>query len=441
MGLVESMLQHNDVDESHIPRFMVLEDWLSWQEGLHFTAIELGLDRCRNVAARMGLLDHDFAVISVAGTNGKGSSVTMLDMILRRSGYSTGLYTSPHLIRYNERICVNGREVSNALLCSAFDRIDRARADISLTYFEFGTLAALDVFRQTGVQVAIMEVGLGGRLDAVNILDADAALVTSIDIDHEDWLGHDRDSIGREKAGVFRSGKPAVCSDPNPPVSVTEYAESIGVRLKLLEKDYSYEVIADAWNWQSGSVKYHALAKPSTNNDCQIQNAAGVLMLLQTIADRFPVSYDAVTTTMKDFHLMGRFQVEQRATPYVLDVAHNRQAAELLVANLQKLPKTGLTHCIVGMLKDKNHELIFQELGKIVDSWYVVDLDTERAATRDLLKEKLLKTVNPEHMYDFEDINMAFEQVRKQAQAGDLVLITGSFLTVRAGILWLENNK
>jgi dihydrofolate synthase/folylpolyglutamate synthase len=441
MGLVESMLQRKDVDESHIPRFMVLEDWLSWQEGLHFTAIELGLDRCRKVAERMGLPDSEFAVISVAGTNGKGSSVTMLDMILRRSSYKIGKYTSPHLIRYNERICVDGVEASNALLCSAFDRIDQARGDISLTYFEFGTLAALDVFQQTGVQIAIMEVGLGGRLDAVNILDADAALVTSIDIDHEDWLGHDRDSVGREKAGIFRSAKPAVCSDPNPPVSVTDYAESIGVKLELLERDYSYEIIADAWNWQSGSLKYHALAKPSANNDCQIQNAAGVLMLLKTIADRFPVSYDAVTTTMKDFHLMGRFQIEQRDIPYILDVAHNRQAAELLVANLQKIPKTGLTHCIVGMLKDKNHELIFQALGKIVDSWYVADLDSERAARTDLLKEKLIKTVNPEQIYEFEDINMAFEQVRRQAQAGDLVLITGSFLTVRAGILWLENNK
>jgi dihydrofolate synthase/folylpolyglutamate synthase len=429
------------MDAAHSPRFTTLNDWLSWQEGLHFTAIELGLDRCSDVAERMGILKPGFTVISVAGTNGKGSSVTMLDMILRRSGYKVGKYTSPHLIHYNERICVDGEEVSDERICNAFDRIDQARGDISLTYFEFGTLAAIDVFRQSGVEIAIMEVGLGGRLDAVNILDADAALVTSVDVDHEKWLGHDRDSVGREKAGIFRAGKPAVCSDPNPPDSVTAYADSICAKTELLEKNYRYEVIADAWNWQSGSSAYHALVKPSVNNDCQIQNAAGVLMVLKTIADRYPVSFDAVTTTMKDFRLNGRFQVEQRDVTYILDVAHNRQAANILVKNLEKLPKTGLTHCLVGMLKDKNHELVFEELGKIVDSWYVVGLEGERAAGTDLLKEKLIKAVRPEQMFEYEDINMAFEKVSSRAEPGDRILITGSFLTVRAGILWLQIEK
>jgi dihydrofolate synthase / folylpolyglutamate synthase len=441
MGLVDSTLLCNDEEESHIPRYTTLQDWLSWQEGLHFTAIDLGLDRCRSVAERMGLLAPDYAVINVAGTNGKGSSVTMLDMILRKSSYSTGRYTSPHLINYNERICVNGKEVSDELLCESFDRIDRARGDISLTYFEFGTLAALDIFRKFGIQIAILEVGLGGRLDAVNILDADASLVASIDVDHEAWLGNDRESVGREKAGIFRSGKAAVCSDPKPPHSVTDYAENIGVSLKLLNKDYSYEVIADAWNWQSGPIKYHALAKPSGNNDCQIQNAAGVLMLLKTIADRFPVSYDAVTTTMKEFQLNGRFQMVAGEPGYILDVAHNRQAAELLVKTLNKLPKANHTHCVVGMLKDKNHGQIFSELGKIVDSWYVTELNSDRAAKASLLKGKLLETVNPENLYEFYDINMALELAAKQAQPGDRILVMGSFLTVCAGILWLQIGK
>jgi dihydrofolate synthase / folylpolyglutamate synthase len=441
MGLVDSTLVCNDEGESHTPRYTTLQDWLSWQEGLHFTAIDLGLDRCRSVAERMGLLAPEFAVINVAGTNGKGSSVTMLDMILRKSSYSIGRYTSPHLIHYNERICVNGQEVSDELLCESFDRIDRARGDISLTYFEFGTLAALDIFRKFGIQIAILEVGLGGRLDAVNILDADASLVASIDVDHEAWLGNDRESIGREKAGIFRPGKAAVCSDPMPPLSVTDYAESIGVDLKLLGKDFSYEVIADAWNWQSGPIKYHALAKPSANNDCQIQNAAGVLMLLKTIADRFPVSYDAVTTTMKDFQLNGRFQIVPGEPCYVLDVAHNRQAAELLVKNLNKLPKANHTHCVVGMLKDKNHEQIFYELGKIVDSWYVTELNSDRAAKISLLKDKLVEIVNPENLYEFNDINMALELAANRAQPGDRILVTGSFLTVRAGILWLQIEK
>lgn len=441
MGLVNSTLLNNDMLESAEPRFDSLNDWLSWQEGLHFTAIELGLDRCRSVAERMGLLEPDFAVISVAGTNGKGSSVTMLDMILRRSDYSTGLYTSPHLLRYNERICVNGEEVNDTMLCQAFDRIDRARGDISLTYFEFGTLAALEIFKQAGVQIVIMEVGLGGRLDAVNILDADAALLTSIDIDHEDWLGTDRDSIGREKAGILRSGKPATCSDPEPPISIKDHANSIGVDLYSLGKEYNYVVNADTWDWSSGLSKYQALAKPSAENDCQIQNAAGVLMLLKTLADQFPVSEESVKTSMVDFRLNGRFQMLEGEVSYILDVAHNRQAAKLLVNNLNKLPKTGLTHCIVGMLKDKKHELIFQELGKIVDSWYVVGLDSERAAKSSVLKEKLSASLKPEKLIEFADIDMAFKDVSKQARAGDRVLITGSFLTVRAGILWLEIDK
>ncbi len=439
MGIVNTTLLDNDVEQTRSPRFSTLQEWLSWQEGLHFTAIELGLDRCRRVAERMGLLDPGFVVLSIAGTNGKGSSVTMLDMILRRSGYSTGKYTSPHLLRYNERICVDGCEVSDMMLCRAFDRIDQARGEISLTYFEFGTLAALEIFQQIGVQIAIMEVGLGGRLDAVNILDADAALVTSIDIDHENWLGSDRDSIGREKAGIFRTNKPAVCSDPEPPVSITDYAKDIGVKLELMNVDYSYEINGEAWSWQSGSTKYHALAKPSVNNDCQIQNAAGVLMLLEIMADRFPVSYDAVTVTMSEFRLNGRFQVVPGEVPYVLDVAHNRQAAQLLVSNLRKLPVTGLTHCVVGMLKDKNHESFFRELSVIVDSWYVVDLESERAARAALLTEKLIKVAGPQEVKEFEDLGKALACASRHVQAGDRILITGSFLTVRDGILWLES--
>ncbi len=437
MGTVNTILAGNNEIGVQTPRFQLLEEWLAWQEGLHFTAIDLGLDRCCEVAERMGLLDSDFAVLSVAGTNGKGSSVTMLDMILRQSGYKTGVYTSPHLIRYNERICIEGHEVSDAILCSAFERIDQARRDVSLTYFEFGTLAALEVFHQAGVQIAIMEVGLGGRLDAVNILAADATLVTSIDIDHENWLGHDRNSVGREKAGIFRKDKAAVCSDPEPPASVTDYAREIGAKLKLMGKDYSYEVTGDTWNWQSGSSEYHALAKPSANNLCQIQNAAGVLMLLKTISERYPVSNEAVAMTMIDFRLNGRFQIVPAEVPYVLDVAHNRQAAQLLVRNLKKLPETGLTHCIIGMLKDKNHELIFRELGNIVDSWYVVGLDSERAIKPGVLAEKLRQSINPQHMYEFKDINNALGMASGHAKAGDRIVITGSFLTVRAAMLWL----
>ena len=212
-------------------RFTGLQDWLAWQEGLHFTAMELGLDRCRRVAAAMDLLRPDFKVISISGTNGKGSSAAMLDRILCRAGLQVGTYTSPHLLAYNERVSINGRPVDDDALCRSFRRIERHRGDISLTYFEFGTLAALDLFRQAGLDIAVMEVGLGGRLDAVNILDADIALLTTVDFDHEEWLGRDRESIGREKAGIFRAGRAAVCSDPRPPESVCRHAAEIGARL------------------------------------------------------------------------------------------------------------------------------------------------------------------------------------------------------------------
>jgi dihydrofolate synthase/folylpolyglutamate synthase len=437
VATVNTTLLVDHVEVVGAPRFHTLEDWLSWQEGLHFTAIDLGLDRARQVAEKMGLLNPDFTVIIVAGTNGKGSSVTMLDMILRRSGYRTGKYTSPHLLRYNERICIDGCEASDALLSQAFDRVDKARGDISLTYFEFGTLAAIEVFRQVGVQIAILEVGLGGRLDAVNILNADAALVTSIDLDHENWLGNDRNSIGREKAGIFRTGKPAVCSDPEPPQSVTRYAADIDVKLELMNKDYSYEVTGDAWNWRSGSLRYHALAKPSLNNDCQIQNAAGVLMLLKLISERYSITYEAVTTSMQDFRLNGRFQVVPGLVPYVLDVAHNPQAVRLLVQNLKKLPKSGKTHCVVGMLKDKNHASIFEELSSIVDVWYVVDLDSDRAAKAKSLAETLKNSLNPKELVMLADVNETLDYAKEQAKPGDRIVITGSFLTVRAGIMWL----
>ena len=419
-------------------RFSRLDDWLAWQEGLHFTAIDLGLDRCRQVAEKMGLLQFDFKVISVAGTNGKGSSVTMLDMILRRSGYATGKYTSPHLLRYNERVCVNGEEAQSELLCQSFDRIDKARGDTSLTYFEFGTLAALDIFQQSNVDIVIMEVGLGGRLDAVNILDADLALVTSLDIDHERWLGSDRESVAREKAGIFRKGKPAVCSDPNPPSSIIDHAKKIGTTLELLHEDYQYEIDGEHWNWQSESREYRDLAVPGPVDTYQVQNAAGVLKLLQHLGDDFPVTDEAIATSMQDFHLNGRFQHIPGEVSYVLDVAHNRQAASMLIDNLEKLPPAASTHCVVGMLKDKNHENVFRELTQVVDNWYLSELDSDRAAQAEDLN-KTLSSLQSEGAVSsvFATVFEALDAASSRAKAGDRIVITGSFLTVKAGLVWL----
>ncbi len=421
-----------------LPRFHLLEEWLSWQEALHFTAIDLGLDRVRTVAERMGLLNPSFTVVSVAGTNGKGSSVTMLESMLRHSGYRTGKYSSPHLIKYNERICVDGESANDELICSAFSRIDNARKEISLTYFEFGTLAALDIFQRSEVDIAVLEVGLGGRLDAVNILDADAALVTSIDIDHENWLGSNRESIALEKAGIFRNKVPAVCSDPYPPDSLVDYANSTGAYLQLLDHDYHYSSSEDSWNWQSADVAYHDLAKPSVYDDCQMQNAAGVLKLLDMISEKFPITEEAIKNGLQGFRLEGRFQVVPSVVPYILDVAHNSQSARLLANNLKKLATGGTTHCVVGMLKDKSHETIFKELSSIVDLWYIVDLDSERAEKAENLMEKLDASVDAANVRKHINVADSLHYLAKHARAGDRIVVTGSFLTVRDALLYLH---
>src|SRR3989304_5064874 len=275
-------------------RFDRLEDWLAWQEGLHFTSIELGLERCMTVAERMGLLHPDYAVISVAGTNGKGSSVNMLRNILTHAGYNTGSYTSPHLVHYNERVCHNGVEVADEMLCAAFDRIDRVRGDITLTYFEFGTLAALDIFRRAGIDIAVLEVGLGGRLDAVNCLDADIALITAIELDHEQWLGRDRETIAREKAGIMRGGSAAVCSDPEPPQSLFDHAAALGTKLQVPGRDFYHRITNKCWEWQSGDTVLCDLPRPSLHNPRQMENAAGVLMVLHALSDRYPVNEHAI---------------------------------------------------------------------------------------------------------------------------------------------------
>ncbi|MBM2830632.1 MAG: dihydrofolate synthase / folylpolyglutamate synthase [Gammaproteobacteria bacterium] len=415
-------------------RFNKLHEWLAWQEGLHFTAIELGLDRCMSVADKMGLLQPDYAVISVAGTNGKGSSVNMLRSILTHAGYTTGSYTSPHLIRYNERVSINGIEVSDAALCEAFDRIDRARGDISLTYFEFGTLAALDIFQRAGIDIAILEVGLGGRLDAVNCLDADVALIASIDLDHELWLGPDREAIAREKAGIMRSKAPAVCSDPGPPQSLINHAKMLGTRLYLQKQDYDYQICGNSWTWRWDSVMYTDLPHPSIYNARQVQNAAGVLMALTALSDRFPVAIHAIRQGLLEFNLDGRFQIVPDKAQLVLDVAHNRQAAELLAQNLRQLPVSGNTHILIGMLSDKNHHAIFNEISGSADFWHLVTLDGPRGTKSEALNKVLMAMGITGNVSCYDTVADALGRVRAIVAPQDRIVITGSFLTVGAAI-------
>lgn len=432
----EPMPQRNFTQKAM--RFDKLDEWLAWQEELHFTAIELGLDRCTAVAEVMGLLNPSFTIISVAGTNGKGSSVTMLGSILHNSGYKTGCYTSPHLIRYNERITLAGIEVTDEMLCESFNRIDLARGDISLTYFEFGTLAALDLFHRANIDVAVLEVGLGGRLDAVNCFDADVALISSIDLDHMQWLGKDRESIAYEKAGIFRANKPAICSDPHPPASILKYAESIAADLYIPGRDFNYQLSDDHWSWQWGSVIYDNLPRPSQYNSCQVQNAAGVLMVLDKLKSIIPVDAHAIEKGLQDFSLTGRFQMLTEGTQTILDVAHNNQAAKTLVHNLKQFPSSGKTHIIIGMLKDKDKKSVLKELIEIADYWHAVTISTSRGDNSETLRKELLELGVSVPISVSETVADAFLKIQNETGMHDRIVVTGSFLTVGEAIRYLD---
>jgi dihydrofolate synthase/folylpolyglutamate synthase len=419
------------------PRHNTLDQWLAWQEKLHFTAIEMGLDRCRKVAESMQLLPPSFFIISIAGTNGKGSSAAMLDTILRDAGYKVGLYTSPHLLRYNERIKIDGHETSDLILCESFHRIEQARENISLTYFEFATLAAIDVFKRNNVDIAILEVGMGGRLDAVNMLDANVSLISTIDIDHEKWLGPDRETIGMEKAGIIRSMRPAICSDPNPPQSVFETANIVGANLLLSGRDFNFEYSQNGWSWRSGIKHFSNLPIPA-NLNYQVENASGVIMVLQEISDYFPVDRESIEKGLQQFRLSGRFQVIPGVVPVILDVAHNRQSASILGENISELPKTGVTRLVLGMLKDKNHATFMSAISPYVDSWYLSALENNRGAdVKELAATLRLVNIDAE-MTTFGNINIALASAIAASKAGDKILVTGSFVTVGFALKYFD---
>ncbi|MCG8325617.1 MAG: bifunctional tetrahydrofolate synthase/dihydrofolate synthase [Thiotrichales bacterium] len=424
----------------HKPRFNKLADWLRWQEGLHFKSIELGLDRCRAVAKKMGLLDPGFAVISVAGTNGKGSSVAMLDAILNAAGYRTGCYTSPHLVHYNERVRIQCRQVDDATLCDAFDRIDQARGNISLTYFEFGTLAALDIFNRENIDIAILEVGLGGRLDAGNILEADVALVSTIELDHEFWLGKNRESIALEKAGIFRPETPAVCSDPNPPRSMIKHAQELNTPLDLLNQDYKFIPRDGCWDWKTLNVELRDLPRPCPYNYYQMQNAAGVLRALRHLHDTHPVSESAIHEGLRQVKFPGRFQVLPGDICIILDVAHNQNAAHVLAENIRSLGHKGKNHVLIGMLNDKDHSAVFKELQLIADSWHIVELDSERKTGCDVLLEELNSMHDNKPRKTHEKISRAIRYIKQHADVGDQIIVTGSFLTVGEALRHLQRD-
>ncbi len=416
----------------HEPRFSTLPEWLKWQQQLHAMEIELGLDRLRAVSSAMGLARPAPQVVTVAGTNGKGSSVAMLEAILTAAGYRVGSYTSPHLKRYNERVKICGDPVDDALLCRAFERIDWARDGISLTFFEFGTLAALWTFARYELDVVILEVGLGGRLDAVNLVDADAVLIASIGIDHQEWLGADRETIALEKAGVLRPDQAAIIADPSPPRSLLERSRAVGARAFIREVNFGFRERRRRWDWWGGSRSRSGLPKPGLAGRHQLDNASGVLALLELGGLPFSVSDDALRSGLTAVELPGRFQRIPGPVERIYDVAHNSDGARSLALNLAAMPPSGRSFGVVGMLKDKPAAEMFSILAPQIDRWYLGGLDGSRGLQARELRRALddAGVRAPAALYD--SVVCAERAASQHARNGDRIVCFGSFRTVAA---------
>jgi dihydrofolate synthase/folylpolyglutamate synthase len=398
----------------------------------------MGLERVRVVAQRLGLR---FAcpVITVAGTNGKGSTCAMLEAILLQAGYRTGVYTSPHLVHFEERLRLSGDAVDQAALVAAFARVEAARSledEVSLTYFEFSTLAMMDVMQGAALDVVILEVGLGGRLDAVNIIDADCAIITSIDLDHMEFLGPDRESIGREKAGIMRTGRPVVVSDPLPPQSVLDHALEVGAELWRFGADFNFSGDKQQWGWAGRGRRYAGLAYPALRGANQLLNASGVLAALTALRERLPVTAQAVRNGLAMVQLPGRFQVIAGQPSLVLDVAHNPHAVAALAANLDAMGYFPTTHAVFGAMADKDLGPMLARMVPLVDRWYFTDLPTGRAASGEELQARW-RASKPRAGVQASahgDPQQALDAALAQADPTDRIIVFGSFFTV-GGVL------
>lgn len=412
-------------------RFTRLQQWLDWLDSGASARIDLGLERVRAVWERLQHPPPPWPLITVAGTNGKGSCVAMLEAILAAAGYRVATYTSPHLLRYNERVRIAGAEADDAALCEAFARVDEACGDVTLTYFEFGTLAAIDHFMHAAPDVVILEVGLGGRLDACNILDADVALVTRIGLDHQAWLGADREPIGREKAGIFRSGRAAVCGDPQPPGSIAAEAARIGASFYQAGEGFHFRSTPPGWEWWCPTRRRTALPVPALPGTHQIGNAAAVLMVLELLAQRLPVGQGAVRAGLMTAAVPGRCQILPGEVETILDVAHNPQAAQALAELLRRRPCEGKTHMVLGMLEDKASGEFVAALRDGTSAWYVGGIAAVRGLSGADLAERL-RGIGVEPDVVAADVGAAYEAALTAAQPGDRIVVCGSFFSVAA---------
>ncbi len=423
---------------------MLLAAWLDHQQRVHPRAIALGLDRVREVWTRLGAPAPAPVVITIGGTNGKGSTVAFLEAMLVADGKRVGAYTSPHLLNYNERVRVAGRDADDAALVAAFERIEIARDEIPLTYFEYGTLAALLIFADSALDVALLEVGLGGRLDAVNIIDADAAIVTTVDLDHQDWLGNDRGSIGREKAGIFRGGRPAIAGELDPPRTLIERALCIGADLRIAGRDFQVDTRADGWSWSGWDAAAHrdspasiALPAPVLAAPCQIDNAAAAIAALYALRDRLGWNPRAIAAGVVNARIAARMQRFGGRPELVIDVAHNPQAAQMLAAWLHGPRAGGRTLAVFGALGDKDVHGVVDALRNEFDAWFLagLDQDSPRGLDADALRAQVASVLDAGAVQASEaSVDAALAAAFAQAQPGDRVIAFGSFFVASAAL-------
>ncbi len=425
-----------------------LDEWLDYQQRVHAVGVDLGLARVREVWRRMGAPRVAPIVVTVGGTNGKGSTVAFLEAILAAAGKRVGCYTSPHLLRYNERVRIAGIDAADAVLVDAFERIEAARLSvpdraITLTYFEFGTLAALWIFAQSKLDAAVLEVGLGGRLDAVNIVDADAAIVTTIDFDHQDWLGNDREQIAREKAGIFRAGRPAIVGDAAAPAALAQSAREIGAEIVQAGSEYRFVPAEQGWLWQAGEREI-ALPDPLLAAPVQRANAAAAIAALHALRKRIEVADGAIVAGVRGARVAARLQrfAKSGTAELVIDVAHNPQAADVLARWLAQTPVRVRTLAVFGALSDKDIAGIVAPLAARIDFWFIGGLDAETPrglAATDLLARMQSAGQSIGHEL-FADVDGALDAALAAARPGERILAFGSFHVAAPALAWAARN-
>ncbi len=409
-----------------------VDEWLLYIEALHPKSIAMGLDRVRVVAEKLKL-KPTFPIITVAGTNGKGSVCAMLSHIYHQAGYKVGTYTSPHLNRYNERVSINLEIIDDDALCKAFEKVEAARGHVALTYFEMGTLAAMCHFCHQHLDVLVLEVGLGGRLDAVNVFEPSCAIVTTVDLDHMEFLGETRELIGLEKAGVFRRNVPAICGDDNPPTSLIDYAKNIGADLALIGRDFFVKNTQQGWQYRSENITLE-LPLLGLFGDFQHNNAACAIWAVQYLSNRLPTTEVNIYAALAQVKLIGRFQVLRNSPSVILDVAHNPHAAKSLAENLRNSPCKGQTLAVFAMLADKDIDGVVSVVEKEIDAWYLSDIHIARGAKAHDLLEVLKQYHHKKAVYMFEDVAEALKTACKDADINDRIIVFGSFYTVADAI-------